>query len=511
MTENNEQTSFDDLTNFTLSKELITRLDEDFCRASGVVLLGSSPQEVSDIVSLGMIDLSDDQAVFEVERIVSRKIRRVQLNMFELEAALGFGFGDESADEGSVMTLDVGKGRLALAHDNEIEFTPDQSTAKMVCDALSQAVRLRASDIHIEVYASDIDLRFRIDGILAQQSTPFSKANIKKVCSYLRVLSDLDITERKAAQDGRISTVYADQSGDVRQIDMRICVLPGPHGPDVVLRILDEDRINISLDKLGLDDASYKTLKEIIKQPGGLVIVAGPTASGKTTTLYSAMREINSDANKILTVEDPIEYEIPKVNQKQVSMHMSFADYSRAFMRQNPDMLMIGEVRDEETASAALRAAQMGHLVFTTLHARDVPSALARLLVLCSDRSLAVSGLAGILSQRLVRRICPKCVEPYEPDPEMLARIASLPEDISHVRGKGCSACNNTGYKGQTGVFELLKFNGQLRSIVLRGDAIDLESVSGFRPMLGDAVEKLRAGVTTIEEILRTVPLPDWA
>jgi general secretion pathway protein E len=511
MNDNTEHTSFDDLTNFTLSKELITRFDEEFCRANHVVLLGSNPQTASDIVSLGMLDLSDDQAVFEVEQRIGRKIRRVQLNMFELDAALDFGFGDAPDDEGSVMSLDVGKGRLGLAYDNEIEFTPGQSTAKMVCDAFSQAVRRRASDIHIEVYARDVDLRFRIDGLLVQQPTPFSKANIKKICSYLRILSELDITEQKEAQDGRISAVYADQSGDVRRIDMRVCVLPGPHGPDVVLRILDENRINISLDQLGLDAASHSTFKRIIKRPGGLVIVAGPTASGKTTTLYSAIREINSDANKILTVEDPIEYEIPKVNQKQVSMHMSFADYSRAFMRQNPDMLMIGEVRDEETANIALRAAQMGHLVFTTLHACDAPSALSRLLVLCSDRSLAVSGLAGILSQRLVRRICPQCSEPYEPDPKILTRIASLPKDISHVRGKGCPACDNSGYKGQTGVFELLEFNDRLRSDVLRGDVLDVKSVPGFHPMLDDAIQKVREGITTIEEVLRTVPVPDGA
>jgi len=509
MENDTERGSFDDLTSFTLSKEFITTLDEDYCRAGRMVLLGSNSPSTSDPVSLGMIDLSDDQVVFDVEQRLSRKIRRIQLNVFELETALDFGFGDEPPDEGSVMTLDIGKGRLALAYDNEIEFTPEQSTAEMVCDALSQAVRRRASDIHIEVYAKDVDLRFRIDGLLVQVSTPFSKGNIKKICSYLRILSELDITEQKEAQDGRISTVYEDQNGDVRKIDMRICVLPGPHGPDVVLRILDEDRININLDKLGLDDATYTTFKGIIKHPGGLVIVVGPTASGKTTTLYSAIREINSDANKILTVEDPIEYEIPKVNQKQINMHMSFADYSRAFMRQNPDMLMIGEVRDEETAGIALRAAQMGHLVFTTLHARDVPSALDRLLVLCKDRSLVGSGLLGILSQRLVRRVCPECSEPYEPDQEILARIVSLPKDISYVRGKGCPACDSSGYKGQTGVFELLKFNDHLRSGVLRGDVLDMKSVSGFRPMLDDAIRKVRDGITTIEEVLRTVPLPD--
>jgi len=508
----NDQTargSFDDLTSFTLSIDLITMLDEDFCRANQVVLLGDCRQGNSDEVAMGMIDLSNDQAVFEAGPRVGKKIRKVQLNLLELETALDFGFGGAPADGESVAVLDVGQGRLALAWDREIEFSQDQSTVKMVADALSQAVKRCASDIHIEVYSGDVDLRFRIDGLLVQVPTPFSKDNIKRICSHLRILSNLDITEQKRAQDGRISTVYADQDGDVRRIDMRICVLPGPHGPDIVLRILDENRINISLNQLGLDADSYAAFGEIINQTGGLVIVAGPTASGKTTTLYSAIREINSDSNKILTVEDPVEYEIPKVNQKQVSMHMSFADYSRAFMRQNPDMLMIGEVRDEETAAIALRAAQMGHLVFTTLHACDVPAALERLMVLCPDRSLISSGLKGILSQRLVRRICPKCTESYQPDPDILARIPSLPQGVSHVRGTGCSACDNTGYKGQTGVFELLRFNDSLRAGVFRGDRVDLKSVSGFRPMADDAIQKVCDGITTVEEVVRIVPLPE--
>jgi type II secretory ATPase GspE/PulE/Tfp pilus assembly ATPase PilB-like protein len=190
-------------------------------------------------------------------------------------------------------------------------------------------------------------------------------------------------------------------------------------------------------------------------------------------------------------------------------MHMSFADYSRAFMRQNPDMLMIGEVRDEETAAIALRAAQMGHLVFTTLHACDVPAAMERLMVLCPDRSLVSSGLKGILSQRLIRRICPNCTEPYQPDPDILARIPSLPQGVSHVRGTGCPACDNTGYKGQTGVFELLRFNDNLRACVFRGDGVDLKSVSGFRPMIVDALQKVSDGITTIEEVVRIVPLPE--
>ncbi len=504
-----EQQTFYDLTHFVLSRELIRKLDEDFCRENQIVLLGDMPQTGADPVALGMLDPADDRTASYVERKVNRKTRKIQLNSFELDQVLNSGFNDDISEEGLPKILDIGKSRLLLDHAHEIEFTRDQPVVKMVNDTFSQAVKRQASDIHIEVYSNDVDVRFRIDGILQQVPTPFSQANIKQVCSHIRILADLDIAENWRAQDGRISTVYKDENDDIRQIDMRLSVLPGPHGFDIVLRILDENRINISLNELGLNDATYRLFNEIIKRPGGLIIVAGPTACGKTTTLYSALREINSDHNKILTVEDPIEYELPKVNQKQVSSKMSFADYSRAFMRQNPDILMIGEVRDTETANIAMRAAQMGHLVFTTLHARDVQSALDRLLVLCNDRSLVASGLVSILSQRLVRRICPDCSESYQPDQEIIRQLPLLPSDISFVHGKGCSGCHSIGYRGQIGIFELLAFNDHLRRQVWQGQPIDLKSISDFRPMLDDAIQKVRDGITTIKEIIRTVPLPE--
>ncbi len=499
---------FDDLTRFTLSREHIRTLDEDFCREKQVALLGDAPPAGAgaEPVPLGMLDISDDDLVMEIEKKIGRGTRRIQLNAFELDTVLAFGFGEDISGEGSKITLDIGTGRLVLDHDREIRFERGQTPASIVADLLSQAVARRASDVHIETYANDVDVRLRIDGVLQQVATPVSGANVRKVCSYLKILAELDIAERREDQDGRISTVYRDEKDNARQIDLRASVLPGPHGADVVLRVLDENRISISMGELGLDPAVHEKFKEVIAQPGGIIIVAGPTASGKTTTLYSAIRAINTDGNKILTVEDPIEYEIPKVNQKQVNTRMSFADYSRAFMRQNPDVLMIGEVRDEETASIALRAAQMGHLVFTTLHARDVQSALGRLLVLCDDRSLVASGLVAILSQRLVRRVCPECAAACEPDPAVLRRLASLPAGISHVRGKGCVACNEVGYRGQIGVFELLAFNDKLRDQVWRGELLELDAVPGFRTMLDDAIDKVRAGITTVEEVLRTVP-----
>lgn len=501
--------SFTDLSHFNLNKEYIVKLPEDYCRENQLVLLGGIPEKGSDSVALGMLNPADDKAAFDVERKINRKTRRIQLNAFELDTALNYGFSEDSMETGGPISMGSSRERIFLSHDNEIEFKREQSPAKMVIDTLSQAVKRNASDVHIEVYSNDVDVRFRIDGVLQQVATPFSLGNVTKIISHIKVLADLDIAEHRKDQDGRVAAVYMDKNGKVRRIDLRLSVLPGPHGAEIVMRVLDEKRINIALTDLGLAGGTLGCFQKILKQPGGLVIVAGPTASGKTTTLYSAIRDINVDGNKILTVEDPIEYEIPKVNQNQVNKKMSFADYTRAFMRQNPDILMIGEVRDEETASIAMRAAQMGHLVLTTLHSHDVKSALDRLQVLCDDRSLVSSGLSGILSQRLVRKICPDCSESYEPDADMLKQLSFDEPGIPFVHGAGCPNCYGIGYRGQVGVFELLVLDDNLRNKVRNGESLDLGSVIGFRPMINDAVDKIRVGITTVDEVVRIVPIPE--
>jgi len=503
-----ENNRFADLTHFSLNHGFIRTLDADYCRKHEVALLGDPPATGSDKAALGMLDISDDKLAFDVEMKIGHKIRRVQLNADELDCVLEFGF-EKDSETGLAAVIDIGKNRMFLSHDDAIEFSRNQSTAKMTAAAFAQAIKSGASDIHIETYNDDVDLRFRIDGILQQIPTPFSKENIKKIASHIKILSDLDITEHRVDQDGRISTIYRGDDDSIRQIDMRLSFLPGPHGSDIVIRILDENRINIGLEKLGFDESTYVNFNKVIKQPGGLIIVAGPTASGKTTTLYSALRTINNDGNKILTVEDPIEYVLPKVNQKQVSAQMSFADYARAFMRQNPDILMIGEIRDEETASIAMRAAQMGHLVFTSIHSRDVQSALDRLQILCNDRSLVASSIVAVLSQRLLRRVCDNCLEEYRPDADIMASFPFSLEGITFVHGAGCEECNNSGFKGQIGVFELLVFDDDLRHKVWSRTSIDLESVAEFSPMISDALQKVRDHVTTLEEVIRTVPVPD--
>ena len=511
--ESQKQAEFADLTHFELDGEMIRALPEDFCRDHLVVLLGRRPTSQREIVPLGMLNTGMDGVIALAEKKTHWKLRTVQLNAFELDQALDFGFaGEGGAETAPSIHVTSVREQLRLSTENCIEFGRDQSAPKIVIDTLSEAVRRRASDVHIEVYDDDVDLRFRIDGVLHQVHTPMSLRNIRKVVSYIKVLARLDIANRMTPQDGRLETLYTDTDGAARRVDLRVATMPGPVAEDVTLRILDKTHIQIGLDDLGMTPELLARFSALVHSPGGIVLVTGPTASGKTTTLYASLRTINTHENKIITVEDPIEFRLERVCQKQVGPNMSFADYTRAFMRQNPDILMIGEVRDEETAQLALRAAQMGHLVLTTLHTRDAPSSLIRLTHLGGDRSVVLSSLLGVLSQRLVRRVCQKCAESYQPDEETLARLPKLPDGMTFTRGAGCDACDDTGYRGQVGVYELLAFDGALRRKLSQGTLADSIAELGaleFGRMIDDAIAKAAAGLTTVEEVLRAVPVPD--
>lgn len=523
---------FTELPQFKLQPDIIRRLEEDFCRQHQVVLLGPQPSSYSHPIPLGMLNIGDDEVVEEVQKILSRRVRRIQLNAYEIDQALAFGFQNikniglknEDGDEFNPPSLE-------LDANWRIEFSREQTPHKILRDLLSQAVCRRATDIHIEVYENDVDLRFRIDGVLQQVTTPLSCANVRSVVSHIKVLASLDIANRNVPQDGRITAYFNDASGVIRRVSFRVAILPGPYGEDAVMRVLDDRKTLLGLEDLGMNRRILDKFKMMVNSPGGLILVTGPTASGKSTTLYAAIKTIATTGKKIMTVEDPIETEMAKVNQKQINAFISFAGYARAFMRQNPDVLMIGEVRDEETASIAMRAAQMGHLVLTTLHTPDAATALGRLMVLGLDKQLLASTVLGILSQRLLRKICPACKSAYEPDPEILKKLPHLPVQPaaaqqtglpglafpisgantgSYYRGKGCSECMHTGYYERTGVFELLEFDEKRREQCILGEEIPLEGLSStfdFERMYDDAVDKVAAGITTIEEVIRTVPL----
>jgi type IV pilus assembly protein PilB len=377
---------------------------------------------------------------------------------------------------------------------------------KFVNTVLMQAIQARASDIHFEPFENEFKIRYRVDGALYEM-TPPPKSLALSVTSRIKVMSALNIAERRVPQDGRIQTSMAG-----RNVDLRVSTLPTQFGESVVLRVLDRSTVNLSLETLGMPKKIYDYICNIIEKPNGIFIVTGPTGSGKTTTLYSCLNRINTIDSKLLTVEDPVEYDIEGIQQIPVNegIGLTFARVLRAFLRQDPDRIMVGETRDVETATIAIQASLTGHLVLTSLHTNDAPGAVTRLIDMGVEPYLISSSLEGILAQRLIRKICPECRTPYEPDEATLNTINLSPHDVGDrvfYYGRGCPSCNGTGYKGRKGIYELLDVTDPIRelinerspSIVIRQKAIEL----GMQTLREDGLRCIFDGETTIEEVVK--------
>ncbi len=375
---------------------------------------------------------------------------------------------------------------------------------KLVNLFISRAVESRASDIHIEPFEDELKVRYRIDGVLHDVESAPKKLQAA-VVSRIKIMAKLNIAERRLPQDGRIRLKFAD-----REIDLRVSTIPILHGESVVMRILDQESIVIDLDLLGFFPETLTTFNQLIKKPNGIFLVTGPTGSGKTTTLYGALDKINSPDKKIITVEDPIEYQLKGVNQIQVKSQigLNFATTLRHIVRQDPDVIMIGEIRDLETAEIAIQSALTGHLVFSTLHTNDAPSAITRLLDMGVESFLLSSTVRGILAQRLLRRICPQCRElDCSGDDHESLRALGMAHDVSLYRGCGCETCSHTGFYGRTGIFELLVMDDEIRRLILaNADAHQIRAAAkqrGMRTLMEDGIKKIEAGETTLSEVFR--------
>ncbi len=369
---------------------------------------------------------------------------------------------------------------------------------------IREAHDARASDIHLESTREGPSARFRVDGVLTELPSP-PKGLQAAVVSRIKLLAELDIAERRAPQDGRIRVRLEE-----RELDLRVSTVPTLYGESVVLRLLDRGGRPVGLDELGMAPETLETFRRLAEKPHGILLATGPTGSGKTTTLYSALALRHRSAEKIITVEDPVEYHLQGVTQVPVNVKagMTFAGALRSILRQDPDVLMIGEMRDNETAAIAVQAALTGHLVFSTLHTNDAPSAMTRLVDLKVEPYLTAATLEGVLAQRLVRRICPECRERYKPDPGAVALLAQQP--VGHValeRGRGCAACRNTGYRGRTGLFELLLITDEIKQALLKspnaGALREIAQSQGMTTLRQDGWRKVQAGITTVEEVLR--------
>jgi type IV pilus assembly protein PilB len=377
---------------------------------------------------------------------------------------------------------------------------------KLINLVLLQAIKDKASDIHFEPFEDEFKMRYRIDGVLYEMMPPPSHI-APAISSRVKVMANLDIAERRMPQDGRIELNVNNQP-----IDLRVSVLPTMFGESVVMRVLDRSNVSLDLDKIGLRDDDLGTIRQLVRKPNGICIVTGPTGSGKTTTLYSCLRELNDPSTKLITAEDPVEYDIDGIVQCQIrpDIELTFARILRAMLRQDPDTVLIGEIRDKETAQIAVQASLTGHLVFSTLHTNDAPSSIARLLDLGLEPFLVTATLEGVIAQRLVRKICNNCKVEYTPAEEQLMELELRPENVAgrtFYYGKGCEICNNTGYKGRMGLFEIMLFDDDLRDLIIKHASTQVLRIEakkrGMRTLRESGIMAIYDGATTIEEVVR--------
>ncbi len=416
-------------------------------------------------------------------------------------------FSDLLSEVSTDETLKQLEGRdQSIDLDTLKELAESNPVKRLLNMVLLQAIKEKASDVHFEPFEDEFKMRYRIDGVLYEMIPP-PKHIAMAITSRIKVMANLDIAERRMPQDGRIPLVVQGKA-----VDLRVAVLPTIFGESVVMRILDRANVALDLEKVGMREDDLRTFRQLINKPNGIALVTGPTGSGKTTTLYAALNELNSIEDKLITTEDPVEYDIDGIIQVQIKpeIELTFARCLRSILRQDPDIVLVGEIRDKETAVIATQAALTGHLVFSTLHTNDAPSAVARLLDLGVEPFLITATVEGIIAQRLVRRICMNCREEYVPTEEQLMELELLPEDVKgkvFVRGRGCDQCNNTGYRGRLGIYEIMLFDDEIREMIMQHASTNLlrnaARKRGMRTLRQSGLMAIYEGLTTIEEVVK--------
>jgi type IV pilus assembly protein PilB len=460
-------------------------------------------------LTLAMADPGNFAAVDDIKFITGLEVRVAVATDSGISKAIDQHYADGESLADIVKDIAEESVEIVEAHEDDdadaVGSAQDAPIVKFVNSLIADAVRKGASDIHIEPYEKALRVRFRVDGTLHEVMSPPFKMK-SAVISRLKIMAELDIAERRVPQDGRIKIKVLK-----RTIDLRVSTLPTLFGEKVVLRILDQSNLNMDLEKFGFQAKALQDFLSAIESPYGMVLVTGPTGSGKTTTLYSALSRINTPDVNILTAEDPVEYNLQGINQVLVNdeVKLSFAAALRAFLRQDPDIIMVGEIRDLETASIATKAALTGHLVLSTLHTNDAPSTIDRLIDMGLERFLVASAVNCVIAQRLVRKICLHCKAEYVPEETVLDQLALAPEELAGLilyRGAGCQHCNGTGYAGRVGLYEVMPMTESVRKYVLAGQSSDeiRQAVirEGMVTLRQDAVCKMKSGVTTLTEVL---------
>jgi len=497
------------LSEVVIPPSVVELVPESVARENAILPLSAGDGELKVIVS----DPLDYETFDKLRFILNRQVSPVLAPREAILEAINRHYGQTVGESADSM--------LQEFTDTAIDFTEtddeaaaaeeqiDESSApivRLVQLIITEAVQLRASDIHIEPFEDRIRVRYRIDGLLIERDSP-PRRLLGAVLSRLKILAKLDIAERRRTQDGRIKVTVGD-----KELDLRVSVIPTNHGQSVVMRILDKDSIKVGLRQLGFTDENYQRVRGLIQRPNGIILVTGPTGSGKTTSLYAALNELNTPDRKIITAEDPVEYYLPGVNQVEVrhDIGLDFARVIRAMLRQAPNVILVGEMRDLETAQAGIQASLTGHLVFSTLHTNDAPSAITRLIDMGVPAYLVASSVVAIMAQRLIRVVCQKCKQPYTPGQAMLDAAGITPEmaaNANFAKGRGCGNCQGNGFRGRLGIFELMLMSSKIRELTfnqapteeIRKTAI----AEGMKTLYLDGIDKVLRGVTSLEEVLR--------
>jgi general secretion pathway protein E/type IV pilus assembly protein PilB len=496
-----------DLEQHPPTKEFVAKFPVRLLMTHGLVPL----EEQEGAVVVASSKLFDTAGLDELRLACGREVRGVLSTSTEINRCLKqlLGVGADTLQSLVSESEDAGVEVVDADSDEDVdlaEAAEDASIIKFVNQILAEAIERRATDVHFEPFETALRVRYRVDGVLQEANIPPEVRQFQAaMVSRLKILSHLDIAEKRLPQDGRIKLKVA-----AREIDVRVSVIPMLHGEAVVLRLLDRGAMLLGPDHLGMDGRDLKAFERILDLPHGIVLVTGPTGSGKTTTLYAGLSRINDVERKIVTIEDPIEYHLHGINQIQVSTKtgLTFARGLRSILRHDPDVILIGEIRDRETAEIAVQASLTGHLVFSTLHTNDAPGALTRLVDMGIEPYLVASSLEMVLAQRLVRLICPGCKTEFA-SPELAALRTQLGQEIPDrlFHGKGCRQCQGTGYRGRLGIFELMPVSEHIRAMILdRSSAADIRKQAaqhGMRSLRDDGLRLVRSGMTTLEEVLR--------
>jgi type IV pilus assembly protein PilB len=506
---------FIDLNEVVIPPSIVELVPESVARENAVLPMAEEDGGLKVIVS----DPLDLDTFEKLRFILNRKVDIALAPRESILDAINRHYGqmeDQSADsmlqEFTDTAIDFTETEQESQGGEELIDETSAPIVRLVQLLISEAVQLRASDIHIEPFENRVRIRYRIDGVLVERDSP-PRRLLGALLSRIKILANIDIAERRRPQDGRIKVTLGE-----KQLDLRVSILPTNHGQSAVMRLLDKDSIRVGVRQLGLSEADFRQFKNLIRRPNGIILVTGPTGSGKTTTLYAALNELNRPDRKIITAEDPVEYYLPGVNQVEVKHHigLDFAKIIRAMLRQAPNVILVGEMRDNETAQMGIQASLTGHLVFSTLHTNDAPGAITRMIDMGVPGYLVASSVMAVMAQRLVRVVCSKCKQPFTPSDASLEAAGITPEMVSTARfmkGKGCGHCSKSGYRGRLGIFELMMMTNKIRELAFAGASTqDIRRAAlsqGMTALYNDGIRKVLNGTTTIEEIFRVAKRSD--